>query len=113
MPLRRVDTEAPGRAQQNRFQLHMAGFAGSAPKGSSGRAVRLQLCLEPGCHSTPHPTQAGYVSQSWGHSGCAVWGSASSVAGLFAHEDQVVMLLKLWTLEPDHCAPRKPLGRLG
>lgn len=39
MTLRRVDTEAPGRAQQNRFQLHMAGFAGSAPKGSSGREL--------------------------------------------------------------------------
>lgn len=59
MPLRRIDTEAPGRAQQNRFQLHMAGFAGSAPKGSSGRAVLLQFCLGPGCHSTPHPTQVG------------------------------------------------------
>lgn len=59
----------PGRAQQNRFQLHMAGFAGSAPKGSSGR-VLLQHCLEPGCYSTPHPAQAGYVSQYWRHSGC-------------------------------------------
>lgn len=113
MPLRRVDTEAPGRAQQNRFQLHMAGFAGSAPKGSSGRAVRLQLCLEPGCHSTPHPTQAGHVSQSCRHSGCPVCGSAGSVAGLFAHEEQVVMLLKLWALEPDHCTSREPLGRPG
>lgn len=76
MPLRRVDTEAPGRAQQNRFQLHMAGFAGSAPKGSSGRAVLLQLCLGPGCHSTLHPTQAGMfhspvrtVAGLWGRGG--------------------------------------------
>lgn len=50
--------EAPGRAQQNRFQLHMAGFAGSAPKGSSGREV-----LEPvvPLHPTPHPGRVGFT----------------------------------------------------
>lgn len=43
----KVHVEGPGRAQQSRFQPHMAGFAGSAPKGSSGREVLPLLCLEP------------------------------------------------------------------
>ena len=32
---------AAGRADQSCFQLHVAGFAGSDPKGSSGREVLL------------------------------------------------------------------------
>lgn len=44
---------ALGRADQNRSQQHMAGFAGSAPKGSSGREVLLGPCLEP-CGTALH-----------------------------------------------------------
>lgn len=59
----KVHMEAPGRAQQSRFQLHMAGFSGSAPKGSSGREVLPLLCLEPvvTLHPIPHPGRVGFT----------------------------------------------------
>lgn len=46
--LERVEVGPWTELTQSRSQLHMAGYAGSAPKGSSGREVLLGPCLEPG-----------------------------------------------------------------
>lgn len=51
--LQRVEVGALGRADQSRSQQHMAGFAGSAPKGSSGREVLLGPCLQ-SCGTSLH-----------------------------------------------------------
>lgn len=96
MPLRRVDSEASGRAQQNRFQLHMAGFAGSAPKGSSGRELSCYSFARGLGVTPPHtPPRQGVFHRPVG---TIVGGSASSGAG-FCSWDRGFLSLTAVSLE--------------
>lgn len=109
----KVQMEAPGRAQPSRFQLHMAGFAGSAPKGSSGREGPA-AALPGDCGATPpHPSpRQGRFHSAVGTVGVLCGNLLVLWPVSLAHVNQVVMLLGEEALEPDHCTPRELLGGL-